>query len=228
MPKDKKEVVIPDKELALNEKDEEFPETPKIVDILTLKDVLELRAKSWHTMEVVLHQDINPYQEKLIGTLRATVPEGLRPPTINEARRCDREIMNEKLKAVAKGSSSDFELGEGGAQPEGFPGQGLEKEGSQQKGPTGVQPGRGRKREHDGQDEKAADETVGKPRVCKKRHEPRVRPRRDGRKLRRARRRLRRPPRPRRNPTLQRRGEGTAGSHRNWPAPGRMQLPPAE
>ena len=188
LPKDKKEVVISDKKLTLNEKDEDFPETPKIVDILTLKDVLELRAKAWHMMEVVLHQDAMLYQEKLIGTLRATVPDGMRPPTINEARRCDREIMNEVLKVVAKGASSVgaglrhyAELGDGEglwkllqAQPESFPDQGLEK-GSQKKGPAGADPGRGRKRDLDDQSDKTTDD-ANKARlcmICKKRHEPR-------------------------------------------------------
>ena len=92
-------------------------------------DTLELRANAWHMMEVAKHAEVVAYDGRRVEALRATVPEGMRAPTPNEARRCDREIMAEILKVVAKGSSS---VGAGlHHYAEAYPDQGLEK-GSQQ------------------------------------------------------------------------------------------------
>ena len=108
IPKDKKEVILEDKKLSLaSASDEaELPETRKVDGILALQDVLELRARAYHMLDVAKHRTVTSYHEKIIGFLRATTADGMRGPTLNEARRADREIMNEVLKWVSKGKGS--------------------------------------------------------------------------------------------------------------------------
>ena len=46
------------------------------------------------------------YSTKIIGRPRNSTPEGVRVPTLNEARKADREIFTEILKWVGKGKGS--------------------------------------------------------------------------------------------------------------------------
>ena len=52
LPKDRKELILDDKKLILDTKDEDFPEPPKVHDLLTLKDLLDLRGRAFHMLEV--------------------------------------------------------------------------------------------------------------------------------------------------------------------------------
>ena len=71
LPKDKKELILDDKKLTLNSRDEEFPEPPKIHDLLSM-DTLES------------FQDFEQYNNRIMGLLRATVADGMRAPSIND------------------------------------------------------------------------------------------------------------------------------------------------
>ena len=57
-------------------------------------------------LEVAAFHEFEEHNNRIMGLMRATVADGMRAPTINEARRCDREIMSEILRVVAKGSGT--------------------------------------------------------------------------------------------------------------------------
>ena len=75
----------------------------KVVDILSLQDVLILRARSFQMVEACGYKTSLEYTGKIITLLRAITPKGMRATTLNEARKTDREIMTEILKWVGKG-----------------------------------------------------------------------------------------------------------------------------
>ena len=188
IPKDKKEVILEDKKLSLaSASDEaELPETRKVDGILALQDVLELRARAYHMLDVAKHRTVTSYHEKIIGFLRATTADGMRGPTLNEARRADREIMDEVLKWVSKGKGSvlaglahyanntDEPLWKLlSPQPEGMPDQGLEKHHPRDQEGAAAESGRKKRK---AEEDPAPDDKERGPRmciVCKKRHEPR-------------------------------------------------------
>lgn len=194
LPRDKKEVVLDDQKLKVKTAEEDFPETTKVEDILTLKDTMNLRARAFHMLNVCPYNVVASYGEKIVEHLRATTAEGMRQPTLNEARRADREIMSEILKWVAKGRGS-IEAGlqhyvssaESEAlwkllapQPETLPDQGKEKS-AKPKSPSGSDEpqGSGTKRSREEAAEYDTEEKPYKPKkarfciVCKKHHEPR-------------------------------------------------------
>ena len=75
----------------------------KVVDILSLQDVLILRARSFQMVEACGYKTSLEYTGKIITLLRAITPQGMRATTLNEARKTDREIMTDILKWVGKG-----------------------------------------------------------------------------------------------------------------------------
>eukprot|EP00435_Cladocopium_sp_Y103_P059009 s40_g21.t1 len=199
LPRDKKEVVLEDHGLKLKSAEEEFPEYAKITDILTLKDVLQLRARAFHMMSVCPYNVAVEYGDKIVERLRATTPDGMRAPTLNEARRADREILSEILKWVAKGKGS-VEAGLQhysketeseplwkllAQQPESHPDQGLEKSSKSASASDAAQhqpSGTKRPRAENKADSEAGDSDATRPKkrkkpryclVCHKRHEPR-------------------------------------------------------
>eukprot|EP00435_Cladocopium_sp_Y103_P073683 s164_g44.t1 len=193
LPKDKKEVVVEDEKLELRAKDtKDFETTETVKDILTLQDVMQLRARAFQLLEVCSFGVAAEYGGKLISYLRATTPEGMRVPTLNEARKADREIMSEVLKWVGKGRGS-VEAGLAhyarnpeealwklmSQQPESLPDQGKERAvKSSSKAEAGSEESKDHKTKRPRSPAADDDEPVwkGPPRlclVCKKRHEPR-------------------------------------------------------
>ena len=190
IPKDKKELVVDDKKISLTSSTEqELPETQPVDSVLALQDILDLRARAYHMLEVSKYDVVMAYSDKLIGYLRATTADGMRPPTLNEARRADREIMEEILKWVSKGKGSvhaglnhysakqDEALWKlMVAQPESMPDQGRERH--HRNPPGGNERDRGSKRKAggDGTPDAALGDGGMPPRlciVCKRKHEPR-------------------------------------------------------
>ena len=100
LPKDKREIVLDGVKLGLKA---EIMDSVNVVDLLTLQDVFEIRARAFHMLDVCKYQTSLHYSGRIISRLRATTAEGMRAPTMNEARRADREIMSEVLKWVSKG-----------------------------------------------------------------------------------------------------------------------------
>ena len=185
LPRDKRELVVEEKKISLNSRDEEFPEAPVIDTVLALQDTLSLRARAFQMLDVCPYGVVMEYSERLVAKLRVTTPEGMRAPTINEARRCDREILTEICSWVAKGRGSieaglSFYAAEGDEplwrlmdlHPEHHPDQGREK-GSTRSGadPTG----RGVKRALEDEDPKEKPDPARARMciVCGTRHEPR-------------------------------------------------------
>ena len=178
IPKDKREVTLEDKKLSLSNVSEEaeLPETRKVDGILALQDVLELRARAYHMLEVCKYKTASSYHEKIIGFLRATTADG------------DREIMDEVLKWVSKGKGSvqaglahyaskvDEPLWKLlSPQPEGMPDQGLEKYHSQDRetSEAEVRASKKRRLKEETAEDEAKDRGARMCIVCKKRHEPR-------------------------------------------------------
>ena len=106
LPRDKQELVVEEKKLSLSSKDREFPESPVIDSVLALQDIFDLRARAFHMLDVCPFKVSIAFGDRIISKLRATTPDGMRPPTLNEARRCDREILTEICSWVAKGKGS--------------------------------------------------------------------------------------------------------------------------
>lgn len=189
IPKDKKELVMEGEKLKMSEPDKDFPETAPIDNLIALQDTFELRARTFHMLDVCKYDVAKAYGDKMIAFLRATTAEGMRAPTINEARRADREILTEILKWVAKGKGT-VEAGLShytreatseplwkllNQQPEGFPDQGKERAGPEKSASAGVD--RGSKRPvSPAKAPRPAESTPVKARmciVCNKRHGPR-------------------------------------------------------
>ena len=110
LPKDKKEIVLDGVKLGFKADEVDVMDLVNVVDLLTLQDVFEIRARAFHMLDVCKYQTSLHYSGRIISRLRATTAEGMRAPTMNEARRADREIMSEVLKWVSKGKGS-VELG---------------------------------------------------------------------------------------------------------------------
>ena len=107
LPKDKQEIYVEGDKFGIMPKEEGvIGEAVKVSDILTLQDVLELRARAYHMLDVCPYKVVMDYSTKIIGHLRNSTPEGMRVPTLNEARKADREIFTEILKWVGKGKGS--------------------------------------------------------------------------------------------------------------------------
>ena len=189
MPKDKKELVVENKRISLASGTEaELPETQHVDSVLALQDVLDLRARAYHMLEVSKFHIVMAYSDKLMGYLRASTPDGMRSPTLNEARRADREIMEEILKWIAKGKGSvhaglnhyssrqDESLWKlVMPQPEGMPDQGREKHHRSSTASVETDKGKKRKAGEDEETERGKGDALP-PRmciVCKRRHEPR-------------------------------------------------------
>ena len=126
------------------------------------------------------------YGERIVASLRGVTAEGMRNPTMNEARRADREIFGKILKWVAKGKGS-VEAGLShytrefkteplwkllSQQPEGHPDQGKETSksaGEEKKAGTT----RSRTPERTTRDRPGEPPKLRMCIVCRKRHEPR-------------------------------------------------------
>ena len=192
IPKDKKEIVVTETKLELQSKETEIMETQTIEGVLALQDVFNLRARAFHVVDVCKFGVVSEYSGKIISLLRATTPEGMRQPTLNEARRADREIMGEIMKWVSKGKGT-IEAGLNhythsqddplwklmSQQPESLPDQGRERavKGGRPVSPEADPP---RKSKRPREEDHSPEDLKGpaRPRfclVCKKRHEPRCR-----------------------------------------------------
>ena len=106
LPKDKKELVVDRKSLKMTDTDLEFPETIVVDNPVALQDLFELRPRAFHILDVCKYDVVKAYGERIVASLRGVTAEGMRNPTMNEARRADREIFGEILKWVAKGKGS--------------------------------------------------------------------------------------------------------------------------
>ncbi len=106
LPKDAQELVLYGKELKVKDGDAPEIKTAKISDLTTLQEALELRARSMAMLSLAKYQVYNQLTNFFMAKLREIPPDGFRPPTLNEVRRCDRVLHAEIFTHVSKGVGS--------------------------------------------------------------------------------------------------------------------------
>ena len=103
LPRDKAEVVVRDDKLMVKSRDADHLSTADIRDLASLRECLDIRARSFMMLSICEYRICHHLTERYISLLRQTPLEGMRAPTINEIRRTDRLIFEEVLKWVSKG-----------------------------------------------------------------------------------------------------------------------------
>ena len=178
------------KHLQVHDQEIELEGIQVISGLVTLREVLELRARSYAMLELAPFSLMSSVHEKYFSLLRQRTAEGMRPPTLNEVRKFDREVMRQALrwKSEKQGEIADclsFYLNNPGVSlwrlldpvPEQLPDQGLEKREAAKKGEdkSGV------KRSREEEDEvlkggevpkKGSGKAKRKCWICGKIHEP--------------------------------------------------------
>ena len=85
-------------------------ETPSGIDLVGSMEVLrarlDIRARAMDMLELAKYSTVRALSDKYYGKLNATVAEGMRCPTINELRRCDRELQVVTYRHLSRGSGS--------------------------------------------------------------------------------------------------------------------------
>lgn len=179
--------------LEVQEQEVELEGVVSITGLTVMREVLQLRARAFATMELVDFGVMTKLHDRYYGLLRQTVPDRMRTPTINEVRRFDRELMKQALKWKSEGNGElgdclEYYLDSPAAGlwkllepvPESLPDQGQEKSADSK---------RDRKRDHgddqrdskrkkaeDGEEDPKAEAPKKTPpycMICKKYHEPR-------------------------------------------------------
>ena len=185
MPKAQPELVIKDSKLALNSKAEQDLPPAGVVDgEKVMRKALEIRARSFTMTKVASYEVYRRLHDKYFARINATVPSGMRPPTVNEVRRFDRLLHEEITKWLSRNVG---ELDKGilyylnhdenslwrllDAVVESLPDQGIEKEDSAAAKPAKTP--KGTKGEGD-EEEKGVSSAKGKKKclVCGKKHTP--------------------------------------------------------
>ena len=128
------------KRLEVQSQEDDLTELMRITGLVTLREALGIRARAFAMLGVAPYQLLIQLTDKYTSLMRSSTPRGMRPPTINEIRRFDREMMKQGLrfKAEAQGDLDEclkYFLAEPTAglwrlvetMPEGLPDQGLEK-----------------------------------------------------------------------------------------------------
>ena len=97
------------KTLEVQEQEVELEGVVKITGLVTFREVLSLRAKAMSMLELLPYALSMRLQAKYLSLARQTVPDRMRPPTLNEIRKFDREIFKQALrwKSEAQGEMGD-------------------------------------------------------------------------------------------------------------------------
>ena len=176
------------KTLEVQEQEVELEGTVNITGLTVMREVLQLRARAFATMELVSYDTMAKLHDRYYGLLRRTVPDLMRTPTINEVRRFDRELMKQALKWKSEGNGElgdcvEFYLDSQGAGlwkllepvPEAHPDQGQEKTAEMKKDKKGdpSEISKGSKRKAEGEVSPPPRRTLPYCMICKKYHEPR-------------------------------------------------------
>ena len=110
LPKQRGEVVLgKDDKLAVKDgKENAIPGDP-VNDMEVLRRRLDIRARSMEMLEACSYAMYRALHDRYFGLLIGEVPDGMRPPTINEVRRFDRTVHEEILRWLARdvGTLSD-------------------------------------------------------------------------------------------------------------------------
>ena len=176
------------KHLEVHDQEIELEGVQKITGLVSLREVLDLRARSFAMLELVPFPLMSSLHEKYYSLLRQRTAEGMRTPTINEVRKFDREVMRQALrwKSEKQGEIADclqYYLGNQSVSlwrlldpvPEHHPDQGLERRDTAKKTeePKGTKRTLPEDNEPKGDHGKKSQEKTGKKCwVCQKVHEP--------------------------------------------------------
>lgn len=103
MPKTQPELVIKDSKIALKDKVEEELTGIQVVDgEKVMRKALEIRARAFSMAKVATYESYRRLHDKYFSRINATVPSGMRPPTVNEVRRFDRLLHEEIMKWLGR------------------------------------------------------------------------------------------------------------------------------
>ena len=93
------------KRLEVQSQEDDLTELMRITGLVTLREALGIRARAFAMLGVASYQLLIQLTDKYTSLMRSSTPRGMRPPTINEIRRFDREMMKQGLrfKAEAQG-----------------------------------------------------------------------------------------------------------------------------
>ena len=190
MPKDIREVVVSGSIVTVKHDDKAIETGADLSDLQSLREVLDIRARAFHMLGVMTYQVSRGLTDKYFSRLREVPPEGMRRPTVNEARKTDRLIFQEVLKWTSKGKGSvedgvnyylnnmDHSLWKGlMPQVHNLPDQGIDRPTGREKVKDASAASGSKK---DDKDDKARDRSRDRAPpdrlkvciVCKKRHEP--------------------------------------------------------
>ena len=103
MPKPQPELVIRDSKLALKDKvEEELPVGSSVDGEKVMRKALEIRARAFSMTKVASYEVYRRLHDKYFARINATVPSGMRAPTVNEVRRFDRLLHEEITKWLSR------------------------------------------------------------------------------------------------------------------------------
>ena len=97
------------KTLEVQEQEVELDGVHKVTGLVSMQETLVLRARVFAMLELVPFNLMVKLNDRYTGLVRRTVPEKMRPPTLNEIRRFDRELMKQALRWKSEGQG---ELGD--------------------------------------------------------------------------------------------------------------------
>ena len=108
MPKNRPEVVVSsDKKLSLNEgPGENLPPVAKVAGGDMMRRTLEIRAKSFAMVGAASYQTYRDLHDRYLAKLEASIPAGMRAPTVNEIRRFDRNVHENILKWISRNTGT--------------------------------------------------------------------------------------------------------------------------
>eukprot|EP00435_Cladocopium_sp_Y103_P038959 s2430_g10.t1 len=102
MPKSRNELVLSKDKAVLQEKDRGEPPVAVTSDMEVMRKRLELRARAAAMVGLSHYNSYRNLHDRYCSKLLGEVPEGMRPPTIQEVRRFDRTLHQELLRWLSR------------------------------------------------------------------------------------------------------------------------------
>lgn len=103
LPKSKSELVLSkDAKISVEDKGTDVVPGDKANDMEKMRGYLDVRAKAAEMLSVASYTTYRSLTEKYCSKILATVPEGMRAPTIQEVRRFDRTLHEEILRWLSR------------------------------------------------------------------------------------------------------------------------------
>ena len=108
MPRPNKEFVLRGDELKYKDKkdDEAHPVGDRAEDLEGVRKYLDIRARALDMVEAASYGVYKRLNEKYVSKVVGRVPQGMRPPTLEEVRRFDRTLHEELLRWVSRSAGT--------------------------------------------------------------------------------------------------------------------------